>query len=464
MRHSALTLVFTVLVVHHGAKPRIVDANDADGISRVDTIVPVNADDGFDRADTSAPHRGSSNHSNNAAREAQTEQDSAMHGDEKRGFNPQQLKEWRQWFEEWKTQPICEIEGCDSFGCFSHPSCPEICEDEDDEEDEYELTQNELYSDHLLMCSEKPPQDECSACTPFVCRIQECQSNGCCDALADEYDAECLGAWNEIFCEKQQPKCWGSSPIECMACGVIECVEPISHRDSICGNCEVCDVLAKFEFVQDLDAFMQRPTEWEMQEIVRYLEDVDLEAPLIEAKDVLSEEQRQMAIDLIEEDFANQEFVTDSSRKQHKYYLSGQDLIDMYGADEVMRLLTLLSTFTGDIDLAVPRAFIQRFDHDGDMVSPYHTDSEAVSLVILLNDDYEGGDMTFLRSDGPYVAERKAGYATIHGEEMAHGNAAVKGIKYQLTLVTYMFTEQDKNDYEYAGKELDCIFDGTELE
>ena len=108
-----------------------------------------------------------------------------------------------------------------------------------------------------------------------------------------------------------------------------------------------------------------------------------------------------------------------------------------------MKLLDMLYFHTGNKNQPVTRVFFQRFEHDGDTVSPYHTDGDAISLVLLLNDDYEGGEMTFLTQDGATVIDSIAGSATVHGAGVVHGNAAVKGIKYQLTFLTYPNTDRE---------------------
>jgi hypothetical protein len=122
------------------------------------------------------------------------------------------------------------------------------------------------------------------------------------------------------------------------------------------------------------------------------------------------------------------------------------------GKSNVQHLLNFLYTFTGD-GHPVTGAFFQRFDHYGDTVSPYHTDGKAISLVVLLNNDFVGGEMTFLTRAGPTVIDYSvAGVATIHGEGCAHGNAALEGVKYQLTLLTF------------AQAKSKCIFDGLLVE
>jgi hypothetical protein len=110
--------------------------------------------------------------------------------------------------------------------------------------------------------------------------------------------------------------------------------------------------------------------------------------------------------------------------------------VELVGKSNIHHILNFLYTFTGD-GHPVTGAFFQRFVHYGDTVSPYHTDGETISLVVLLNNDFVGGEMTFLTSGGPTDMDYSvAGVATIHGEGCVHGNAAVEGVKYQLTLLT----------------------------
>ena len=163
----------------------------------------------------------------------------------------------------------------------------------------------------------------------------------------------------------------------------------------------------------------------------------------------------------VEETFQSKKKITNKDREEFKVTATAEFLIEMLGPSNIRTLLDYLSGYTndkGESPIAL-NAFFQRFEHHGEHVSPYHTDGQAISLVILLNDDYMGGEMTFLSGAGPSTIQTEAGSATIHGPGVVHGNAALYGVKYQLTLVAFrnLKNKSPLGMFEgYLNKEIDA--------
>eukprot|EP00538_Stauroneis_constricta_P004727 CAMPEP_0119563768 /NCGR_PEP_ID=MMETSP1352-20130426/24677_1 /TAXON_ID=265584 /ORGANISM="Stauroneis constricta, Strain CCMP1120" /LENGTH=458 /DNA_ID=CAMNT_0007612435 /DNA_START=94 /DNA_END=1470 /DNA_ORIENTATION=- len=369
-------------------------------------------------------------------------------GNETTPSTPQWLLEWREWYADWQERPICIEEGCHSDECWVHPSCMELCKTEegedDDDEDDVEGDDDE---DDDGACYEHLGK-ECSVCTDNICDAYYCITNGCCDARDDRRDAECWEI-DDMFCNDTShtdPKCWGPLPMVCMRCHEMECDMEIFRRYDVCQSEECCHKARLFEFFDDTDVFIPTPNDYEIATILEFLDtpNTNLSAPLLRRDNVLSKEKRDRCIRYMGASFLNIPFVTDNHAMISQLGVNATTLIDLIGKEDLAYLLDFMAEFT---DAPVTSSFIQRFEHDGTIVSPYHLDGNAVSLVILLNDDYEGGEMTFLRSDGPTVVPSKAGSASIHGVGMVHGNAAVKGVKYQLSFVAHPGASADKDKF-----------------
>ena len=202
----------------------------------------------------------------------------------------------------------------------------------------------------------------------------------------------------------------------------------------------------RFRFLEDTTGTVFQPLPDEKTVAEQFIEnhESDPSATFTEAHDVIQPiEVLQKAVSFVEGTYQAKEVVVNGSRAhddhQGKYSLSvkAETIIELLGKDNVQRLLDMLYFHTGgNMDTSpVTKVFFQRFEHDGDKVSPYHTDGEAISLVLLLNDDYEGGDVLHLTPSGAQRTKSYPGTATAHGPDIVHGiTPNLKAPKYMLIL------------------------------
>jgi len=305
-------------------------------------------------------------------------------------------------------------------------------------------------------CGTNPSNNLCQDCSADFCskaptgeQITVCASEAnCCSKLIDDN----CGLCESFVCEAVRCRQLEDCGTEC---SVQECTKDLVVSNLVCNNdYSACCGFTKnrnrnkrFRFLMDLDEFQPTPDQSQIDHILSDIEEGDLDAKFIATDNILPKDVLQAAVEYVETAFDNKEFVTDKDKQEFKLSISGQDLVKLLGKELVVDLLVFMDQFTGHVEdrdghSPITGAFFQRFDHDNDTVSPYHTDGNAVSLVALLNDDYEGGEMTFLTSGGPVVTETKAGSATIHGAGVVHGNSAIDGVKYQLTLLTFPHTKR----------------------
>ena len=260
-------------------------------------------------------------------------------------------------------------------------------------------------------CTDKSELLECPSCLDVYCttcdectKFQEKASAGCCEPSG--------------FTKKRD----------------------LNTRAATCGDGR----RRKFRFLKDVEKFNATPDDKIMAEQFLEMPESDPSAYFTQAKEVIPVDDLIDAVSFVEEKFqAKGNKVTDKDREMTYVKAKASKIVELLGMENVMKLLDMLYFHTGNKNQPVTRVFFQRFEHDGDTVSPYHTDGDAISLVLLLNDDYEGGEMTFLTQDGATVIDSIAGSATVHGAGVVHGNAAVKGIKYQLTFLTYPNTDRE---------------------
>ena len=73
----------------------------------------------------------------------------------------------------------------------------------------------------------------------------------------------------------------------------------------------------------------------------------------------------------------------------------------------------------------------------------FHTDQALKTMQVPLNgeDEYEGGRLVFMtKENGMKIPVRKAGSATIHRNDIAHGvTTLVRGVRYGLYLLEDIF-------------------------
>ena len=202
-----------------------------------------------------------------------------------------------------------------------------------------------------------------------------------------------------------------------------------------------------FRFLEDNSGtkFNATPEDTAITEQFLQVPESDPTAYFTQAQDVISHDDLAKGVSYIEKKFQTAaDEITDKHRENFMVNnVKAETIISMFGKTTVQKLLDIMRSHTGHEDQPITRIFFQRFEHYGDKVSPYHTDGDAISLVILLNDDYEGGEMTFLTQHGAAVVDSVAGTVTVHGEGALHGNAAINGTKYQLTLLSYPNVEDD---------------------
>ena len=85
--------------------------------------------------------------------------------------------------------------------------------------------------------------------------------------------------------------------------------------------------------------------------------------------------------------------------------------------------------------------------------SPYHIDTYS-TMEITLNDNYQGGDVVHLTSEGAQKTEARPGTVTAHTDDIIHGiTPNVGGAKYMLIL-KHHFDRPDKEGVVRISREM----------
>ena len=118
--------------------------------------------------------------------------------------------------------------------------------------------------------------------------------------------------------------------------------------------------------------------------------------------------------------------------------LYAKDLVELIGRDETLKILDFFYDSLGDVNIDC--MYLARHgDNDEVQVdAPYHIDAYS-TMEITLNDNYQGGDVIHLTSEGAQKTEARPGTATAHTNDIIHGiTPNVGSAKYILVLKHHM--------------------------
>lgn len=118
--------------------------------------------------------------------------------------------------------------------------------------------------------------------------------------------------------------------------------------------------------------------------------------------------------------------------------LYAKDLVELIGRDETLKILDFFYDSLGDV--SIDCMYLTRHGaHDEDQYdTPYHVDTYS-TMEITLNDNYQGGDVIHLTSEGAQKTNASPGTATAHTNDIIHGiTPNVGGAKYMLILKHHM--------------------------
>ena len=118
------------------------------------------------------------------------------------------------------------------------------------------------------------------------------------------------------------------------------------------------------------------------------------------------------------------------------YHLTPEELQSMVNLKSIQAMYHTLKNFNPEFP--VSRVSLRRTDNTGSKHIRYHIDGPSTVMHVWLNDprDLEGGGKyLFLGRNGTTKIDNIPGLAIVHGDEIVHGVAAFKGVRYTLLLV-----------------------------
>eukprot|EP00578_Thalassiosira_sp_NH16_P026890 CAMPEP_0181099146 /NCGR_PEP_ID=MMETSP1071-20121207/12504_1 /TAXON_ID=35127 /ORGANISM="Thalassiosira sp., Strain NH16" /LENGTH=549 /DNA_ID=CAMNT_0023181789 /DNA_START=133 /DNA_END=1779 /DNA_ORIENTATION=+ len=139
------------------------------------------------------------------------------------------------------------------------------------------------------------------------------------------------------------------------------------------------------------------------------------------------------------------EFADGGLENQYDKKLYADDLVRMIGKEETLKIIDF---FEDSLDgLTIDCMYLSRHgngDHGDDKyMVPWHMDDYA-TLEITLNDDYHGGHVLHLNSDGVHKTHARPGSATAHMNDIVHGITPNKGGAKYMLILKHHFNRPDK--------------------
>ena len=135
--------------------------------------------------------------------------------------------------------------------------------------------------------------------------------------------------------------------------------------------------------------------------------------------------------------------------------LYANELVELIGRAETLKILDFFYESLGDVNIDC--MYLARHGADDTveyhMYAPYHLDAYS-TMEIILNDDYHGGDVIHLTSEGAQKTEARRGTATAHTNDIVHGvTPNVGGAKY-LLILKHHFDRPDKEGVIRISREM----------
>ena len=138
----------------------------------------------------------------------------------------------------------------------------------------------------------------------------------------------------------------------------------------------------------------------------------------------------------------------------HLYHipLLGEDLIDMIGRNDTLKILDFWSESLGDINIDC--MYLARHGATGEFFTPWHIDGYLTMEVALNAGNYEGGDVVHLTRDGAVKTETRPGTATAHATDIIHGITPNTGGPKYILILKHHFDRPEKEGVVRISKEM----------
>jgi len=146
---------------------------------------------------------------------------------------------------------------------------------------------------------------------------------------------------------------------------------------------------------------------------------------------------------------------TGGLNNQYNKKLYADDILKLIGPEETHKVLDFFHESFGE-DMTIDCMYLayHGFNPDDNLYyAPWHID-DYFTMEILLNDDFDGGDVVHLTNKGAEKLDARVGTATAHGPDIVHGiTSNENGAKYMLIL-KHHDNRPDKKDVVRISKEI----------
>lgn len=124
--------------------------------------------------------------------------------------------------------------------------------------------------------------------------------------------------------------------------------------------------------------------------------------------------------------------------------LYASDIVELIGRNETLEILNFFRETVGDFPIDCMYVVRHGTPPEGEYYIPYHID-EYLTMEVILNEDFEGGEVIHLNKDGAHKTGAYTGTAYSHGMDIAHGVAAnTGGPKYMLIVKHHPYRSDKK--------------------